>query len=629
MTLISTELVRGRSTLPTLPNRSSMRTGEVNITHLPGRTGTVFIRKRTPKEVRRNLNLLGEAFGQPQRYYTIRRMRTPSVSPDARYMVDAPSHLKAEQVRPDYPTMVTRISEPGRMLVRDARMSEPAFAEIVRPTTSTYVTRYPREYTETTMRHACVSCGEFRSPSYQERHPLAPGDIPNPHTCRKCSTEETSSEDSTESYERSRKGVEHYHLCRRWTASTGDRISEFKSGRPSNLATGRRRYHSPRRSSRDGQPRAIISYDGSRSRRGTSEYSPEGRRVRVVRRIKYVDDRGRPIFRSRSRSRSLSRQHYRRSDSFEQSSSSADDRVRILRVPSRSRSRSVSYGGPLTSVRSRPAFSFGDDYEHVSTSIEEREPRRVERVVEIEDDRASIRPEIRRNTESMIVEPGTTYAASRAGNFDLESHHVERPLEVRSYTERVEDPPSRSVRIVRVSPEFQDSFRRERVHESIETPRVIYESRPPPIITRQVVEPAVHSVTETMFTEPRGAPVTETHIIDRRDRPSPPVTETHIVERKGRSSTPVRERYITERRARSPSHIYEKHVGTRSESRPAVIERDILERRTETSSPMYERHVMETSTPRRHERRRRVRISDRCGSIDSSDEYSPAGTFCF
>ena len=596
-----------------------MSTREINITRIPGRTRPVFVRKRTPREVRRNLSLLGEAFGQPQRYYTTRRMRTSSVSTDARYMMNAPSHLEVEQVRPDYPTMVTRTSESGRVLVRDSRMPAPAFAEIVRPTTSTHVTRHPREITETTVRHTCVSCGKFRSPRYQNRHALASWEISKPHMCRKCRTKETSSEDSTEGYERSRKGVEYYRLRRRWTASTGDRISEFERGRPRHLASRGQRYHSLRRPSRDEQPRTIISYDGSRSRRGTSEYSPEERRVRVVKRIKYVNSHGRPKSRSRSRSRSVSRRHYRRGDSFEESSSSADGRVRILRVPSRSRSRSVTYRRPLTSVRSRPASSFGDDYEHIYTSTEEREPRHNERAVGIEDDLASVRPDIRRHTESMIVEPGTTYATSRAGIFD----------ELRSYTERVERPPSRSVRIVRVSPEFQDSFRRERISQTIETPRVIYEPRPPPIITRQVVEPAVRSVTETTVTEPRGAPVTETHIIDRRERASPPVTETHIVERRGRSSTPVRERHVVERRARSPSHVYERHVEARSESRPAVLEKGLLERRTQNSPPVYERHTTESRTPRRHERRRRVRISDRCRSIDSSDEYSPTGKHLF
>ena len=610
-----------------------MTTEEVRSTHQPS-TRPVFIRKRTPKEVRRNFSLLGEAFGQPQCYYTVKQMRTASLPTDATYEEDVPSRLEIEQLRPDLPAMVTRTCKPGRVLVRDTRFSEPAFAEIVQPTATTrYITRRPLPIEELTTRHACVSCGRFRSPSYEHRHPLAPGEIPKSSICRKCKTKETSSEENSDAQRKSRKGVDYYRLRRRWTASTGDRISEFERGRPRHLMSRRYKSHSSRRSSHHGAPRVTITYDGARSRRGTSEYSsPERRGTRVVRRIRYVDGHGRTVSRSRSRSRSrsLRRWHYRRSSS-EEPSSSEDDRVaiRFRHVPSRSISRSSTYRRPLVRVRSREASGFDSDYEHVYTTTEERVPHHVERVVEVEDDLASVRPTVRRQTESMIVQPGTTYTASQTGGIGLESPYRERPVEVRSYSERVEHPPSRSVRVVQVSPETQEAFRRERISEIVESPRVLYEPRPPPIITRQVVEPTVQSITKTTITEPRAAPITETHAVERRKRPSTPISETHIFEHRGRSPTPVRKRHVVERRRRSPSRVYERHVETRSGMRPSLVESEITETRTGTSSPGYERRVTETRRPLGHEGRRRVKIDDQIRSMDTSDEYSPPSKLPF
>lgn len=42
----------------------------------------------------------------------------------------------------------------------------------------------------------CAHCGKVRSPSYQRRHPLAPGEIPKLGFCRNCAKKETSSEGS-------------------------------------------------------------------------------------------------------------------------------------------------------------------------------------------------------------------------------------------------------------------------------------------------------------------------------------------------------------------------------------------------------------------------------------------------
>ena len=624
--MIPVEGIRNRATLST----HSMTTEEVRTTHRSS-TRPVLIRRRKAKEVRENFGLLGEAFGHPQRYYTAKRMGTASLPTDATYK-DAPGRFEIEQLRPDLPAMVTRTSESGRVLVRDTRFPEPAFAEIFQPTSgmTTFITRRPLPTEEVTTRHTCVSCGKFRSPSYEHRHPVAPGELAKSSICRKCTTIETSSEESSDGHRRSRRSVDYYRLRRRWTTSTGDRVSEFERGRPRHLERRRPRNHSSRRSSHHEPPRVTITYDGARSRRSTSEYSsPERRGTRLVRRIQYIDSHGRTVSRSRSRSRSttLSRRHYRRDDSSEEPSSSEDDRVaiRFRHVPSRSISRSATYRRPLVRIRSRDPSGFGSDYEHVYTTTEERVPRHVERVVEVEDDLASFQPTMCRQSESMLVQPGTTYTTSRAGDIGLESSYPERPVEVRSHTERLQHPPSRSVRVVQVSSETQDAFRRNRVNQIIETPKVIYESRPPPIITRHVVEPAIQSVTETTVIEPRAAPITETHVVERRERASTPISETHVVERRGRSPTPVRERHVIERRRRSPSRVYKRHVETRSGTRASVVDGEMTETRTSTSSPVYGTHITETRRPRGYEGRRRVKIADRHRSRDTSDEYSPPG----
>lgn len=609
-----------------------MTPGEVYITRLPGHTGSVFVRKRAPQQPRRRFGLLAEAFGQPQCYYTAKRMRTSSFpADDERHVMEIPTRLEVEQLRPDYPVMVRGTSEPGRVLVQQSRNPEPAFAEVVQPTRTTYITRRPRRVTEPTMRHTCASCGKFRSSSYEHRHPLAPGETPKPTMCEKCISKQTSSEESPGSHRRSGKKKRYYRLRRRWTASTGDRISEFERGRPRHLASKRSRMHNSRRSSSDEEPRVSITYDGARSRRTTSEYSPEGRRVRVFRRTRYVDSEGRPLSRSRSRSRStsLSRRSYKRVCGFEiPSSEESSVRIRDRRVPSRSRSRSVTYRRPLRIRRSRDTSSIDDDYEHIYTPTEVRGPNHVERVVEIEDDRTSFKSGVRRRPASMIVEPGTTYAASRA-NADLKSDYG-NPVEIRSITGRVERPPSRSVRIVQVSPEAQDSFRRNRIRDTVEPQRVFYEPRPPPIITRQIVEPTVQTVAGTKIVESRATPVTETHIIDRRERSSAPALETHTIERRGRSSTPVTERHTVERRDSPPSRVYERHAETTSRSRaqPAVSERDFIGTGSHSPSSVYRRQPMESRGPSRRERRRRVKIADHHRLTDSSDEYSPQGMPC-
>ena len=48
----------------------------------------------------------------------------------------------------------------------------------------------------TTLQHTCSACGRFRSPNWQARHPLLPGEVPKPSLCKACRAKSTSSDDS-------------------------------------------------------------------------------------------------------------------------------------------------------------------------------------------------------------------------------------------------------------------------------------------------------------------------------------------------------------------------------------------------------------------------------------------------
>ncbi|KAL9124873.1 MAG: hypothetical protein Q9217_005845 [Psora testacea] len=77
-----------------------------------------------------------------------------------------------------------------------------------------YRVRYER--VPTTPQQTCSACGKFRSPSWQARHPVVPGQIPKPALCKACRDKSTSVEDSDYSYRGRRR---HRHRQRQYTDS--------------------------------------------------------------------------------------------------------------------------------------------------------------------------------------------------------------------------------------------------------------------------------------------------------------------------------------------------------------------------------------------------------------------------
>ncbi|EFE44155.1 hypothetical protein TRV_01048 [Trichophyton verrucosum HKI 0517] len=92
---------------------------------------------------------------------------------------------------------------PSNLYHRDAALPPPAPSPILEPQSPTYSRAHAAPATET--RHRCAVCGRYRSPSYQHRHPIIPGQIPPTSVCRKCRFTYTSSGDSTESDESDRR----------------------------------------------------------------------------------------------------------------------------------------------------------------------------------------------------------------------------------------------------------------------------------------------------------------------------------------------------------------------------------------------------------------------------------------
>ncbi|GBF63070.1 hypothetical protein TMEN_5691 [Trichophyton mentagrophytes] len=106
---------------------------------------------------------------------------------------------------------------PSNLYHRDAGFPPPAPSPILEPQSPTYSRAHAAPATET--RHRCAVCGRYRSPSYQHRHPIIPGQIPPTSVCRKCRFTYTSSGDSTESDESDRRSRDRRRSRRRRSRS--------------------------------------------------------------------------------------------------------------------------------------------------------------------------------------------------------------------------------------------------------------------------------------------------------------------------------------------------------------------------------------------------------------------------
>lgn len=290
------------------------------------------------------------------------------------------------------------------------------------------------------VKQTCISCGNVRSPRYQLRHLLKPGEMPRISICRKCSKKETSSEDSDSSYERYRRRKKDRHRHRHSSETTEDGHSKSRQER----SRWSGRYHSPRRhgshrstTQSDSTDRTRPAFVTSRaSRRPRRSSTPE--RVRIVRRIRYVD----PAHQSRSRgpSRTSTSRHSNQAE--------------------RSEDTHVYHGDHLDDISSE---------DEIPRKHKAQFDRRYETVMETET------PILRRRSNSVLVEQEIPINADRQEFNDghpvlYTSQDDNRPTtRGRSFerepsveVEEVVRPPSRSARVVQLAPELYEQPLRSR-----------------------------------------------------------------------------------------------------------------------------------------------------------------------
>lgn len=356
--------------------------------------------------------------------------------------------------------------------------------------------------TPQTGKHACGSCGKFRSPSYCKRHPLADGEQPKPSLCRKCAkgSTDSGSDDSHKKYKKEQKrrrgrdnesSDERWERCRRGRRNGKRRSGSgeyfYESSREEERYRGPRREYSvdernsysdwerrerPRiiyvsrsssqrhtRSSSGNGTSVIISYKSAEPRklRRSSRSRSSAEEIRVVRRvIEKPERRRRPL--ARSMSEESYRRHYR-----SVSGSSAGKSVRF-RSPIR-RYRGRGYDGEMAS------------YEEIKTVPLGRPPEPTRLLLGFTDvvdrrvyplDRRPASPVKTRHKRNQLSKSEITEKRDHSGTSSAEE---ERGQFRTSPAEEPGRPPSRSFHHVRGSSEIREAasrFRREeqRSHSS-------------------------------------------------------------------------------------------------------------------------------------------------------------------
>ena len=321
----------------------------------------------------------------------------------------------------------------------DAQLLQPILAEVSAEVINEGETR----------RHTCASCGKFRSPSYQNLHPLTRGEIPKPAICGRCRRQQTSSEGSDRSYRRSRS----YHFGRRGghhrrrrrhhryqqnraTGSSEERKDmrspneEIHVIRHSRSSSGGRRGH--RRSSSSSKHSARVHVSVSpETRRSRERPSEDG--VEIIERIHFVPHSGRPRVNRRSESRSSHSHRALRDDLLANAYHGQHDHFhhfihQDVRGPQLHRVYSQDYkdSGGWGQEEYRPSFG----RRPVSLSARHRSPSHAEK-------------------EECYEMPRRAYARQSYDDVDV----VERPHQHESRPHGPLGPPSRPVRIINVADE--------------------------------------------------------------------------------------------------------------------------------------------------------------------------------
>lgn len=434
-----------------------MEPGRTYVTVLPGRKRPAFVRKRVelPSPVDLGLTVLRKALGPSQRQshsadraqYGVRVFSAP----EPQYHMAPPpqQHLQLQLPSAPQQTSVTEKAitrYPGQPLLIQPLVEAP---DHVSETISTKVVTRNDDNNGATSRHTCGSCGKYRSINYQSRHPLAPGEVSQLSFCTRCIKEYTSSEDDHDEGRLRRRSHhrEKYHKKRRHGKRRRVRTDSTEENQRS--SSSREDIHVVRRSRRISRsPRRSYRSRSSSSSRFSPSYRPVGllkgrprssdERIKVIERTRYVDHLARPLPRSRSRE-AISRQSSRYERLLDQQSSE-HDRARTYPSPELRR--------PLSPYRAIE-YSYDDDHHEEHT----------------------IRPVPRRRSRSVLARHVMPCGLQREEYVrsipEPYPEHVIRDDRFggRSYGydpnfDEAPHPPSRSVRVIRVTEDSDDQLRR-------------------------------------------------------------------------------------------------------------------------------------------------------------------------
>jgi len=426
------------------------------IAQLPGRSRKSFVRKRRyiresdqPRDSGFGLTGLARALIAPPR-------RRRSFSFEERVRVDTrPTPTYAALSPPIiYPRPYEYRTAPGPPVVTSETVhtypghrtySGPLLDErIISDAHTTRVITRETQPAYNSLQHQCGSCGKYRSPSYQSRHPLAPGEIPKPSTCRSCIRKHTSSESTDDETHlkrksrryrkkyRHRRGSSHLYVTDTSSAiSTGEEDVRIIR-RARSISRDRRRLRSLS-ISRD-RPRIEVTIEPTRTIESRPVKSILRRRtsdpVEVVERTRYVE-RSEP-----SLARSISRESHSRGSSqyYEYSD---EEPVPVYRTR--------GYGGStrrITTESYRPGrvveYGYDGDYDQEHGPIVRR--RRSESVI------AQHGTPIRVEREVVVEAPRRAMSPR-----DSARRRLARSIEYEIYTKGRGQPPERAVRVIDVS----------------------------------------------------------------------------------------------------------------------------------------------------------------------------------
>ena len=436
-----------------------MEPGKTYVAVLPGHKRPAFVRKRVelPSPLDLGLTALRRAWGPSQRRSHAadpvqREVRVCSAPEPQYYMAPPPQqHLQLQYPSAPQPTVVTEQAVtryPGQLA--QPLVEAP---DHVSETISTEVVTRNDNGKEVTGKHTCGSCGKYRSPNYQSRHPLAPGEVPRPSFCRRCIKEHTSSEDSQDDGHQRRRSHhrDKYHKKRRHgrrhrirtdsteenqrTSSSQDKIHVIQ--RSHSISRSPRRSHRSRSQSRSSSSSHFsTSYRPIRLLKEKPRRSDE--RVKVIERTRYVDRLAQPLPRSRSRE-AISR-HYSRHERLLDQQRSKHDPPRTY--PSSEPQRPLS---PYREIE----YGYDDDHHEEDT----------------------IRPIPRRHSRSVLARHVMPYSLQREEHVrSIPEPYPEHVVRDETYAGRSYDydpnfnkaphPPSRSVRVIRIREDLDDQLRR-------------------------------------------------------------------------------------------------------------------------------------------------------------------------